>query len=73
MMTEQGRQADHGRVADAMDVVDWRGERAAETIDVLSRAFAENPIHVAAFGADSVVERNGCSSPSACPCFAAAG
>jgi hypothetical protein len=41
-----------------MDVVNWRTERTAETIDVLSRAFAEDPIHVAAFGADSVVERN---------------
>ena len=41
-----------------MDVVDWRPELMNATIDVLSRAFAKNPTHLAAFGADSVVERN---------------
>jgi len=28
------------------------------TVDVLSRAFAKNPLHVAAFGKDSVLEKN---------------
>jgi len=28
-----------------MDVVDWRPELMNATIDVLSRAFAKNPIH----------------------------
>jgi ribosomal protein S18 acetylase RimI-like enzyme len=41
-----------------MDVVDWRPDLTDATVDVLARAFANNPIHVAAFGADSVVERN---------------
>src|SRR5262245_66436008 len=31
---------------------------SAATIDLLSRAFAKNPVHLAAFGADSVIERN---------------
>jgi len=41
-----------------VDVVDWRPELMNATIDVLSRAFAKSPIHLAAFGTDSVVERN---------------
>jgi GNAT superfamily N-acetyltransferase len=39
-------------------VVDWQPELTDATVDVLSRAFAGNPIHLAAFGAASVVERN---------------
>jgi ribosomal protein S18 acetylase RimI-like enzyme len=45
-------------MADAMNVVDWRADLTTETIEMLSQAFAGNPIHVAAFGADRVVERN---------------
>ena len=41
-----------------MDVVEWRPELTGATVDLLSRAFAKNPIHLAAFGAGSVVERN---------------
>jgi ribosomal protein S18 acetylase RimI-like enzyme len=39
-------------------LVDWRPEMLAATVDVLSRAFATNPLHVAAFGKDSVLEKN---------------
>ena len=41
-----------------IEVVDWRSDLVSPTVDVLSRAFAKNPMHVAAFGADSVVEKN---------------
>lgn len=41
-----------------MDVIDWRPEMADATVGLLARAFAKNPIHVAALGADNVVERN---------------
>ena len=41
-----------------MNVVDWRPDLADATIDLLARAFAGNPLHVAAFGADTVLERN---------------
>jgi GNAT superfamily N-acetyltransferase len=44
--------------ATPVHVVEWRPELTTATIDVLSRAFARNPIHLAAFGADRVVERN---------------
>lgn len=40
------------------DVVEWQPEWTDATVNVLSRAFAKNPIHLAAFGADRVVERN---------------
>jgi len=39
-------------------LVDWRPEMEAATVDVLSRAFAKNPLHVATFGKDSVLEKN---------------
>jgi ribosomal protein S18 acetylase RimI-like enzyme len=41
-----------------MNVVEWRPELTDATVDVLSRAFAKNPIHIAAFGADRVIARN---------------
>jgi ribosomal protein S18 acetylase RimI-like enzyme len=41
-----------------MDVVDWRPDLTDATVDLLARAFAKNPIHLAAFGADLVIERN---------------
>jgi GNAT superfamily N-acetyltransferase/quercetin dioxygenase-like cupin family protein len=44
--------------AHGIHVVEWQPELMDETVDVLSRAFAKNPIHLAAFGADRVVERN---------------
>lgn len=41
-----------------MNLVDWRQEMEAATVDLLARAFASNPLHVAAFGKDSVIEKN---------------
>jgi GNAT superfamily N-acetyltransferase len=41
-----------------MNLVDWRPEMMEPTVDILSRAFARNPVHVAAFGTDSVIEKN---------------
>jgi GNAT superfamily N-acetyltransferase/quercetin dioxygenase-like cupin family protein len=41
-----------------IQVVEWHPELLDATVDVLSRAFARNPIHLAAFGADRVVECN---------------
>jgi ribosomal protein S18 acetylase RimI-like enzyme len=41
-----------------MNLVDWRQEMETATVDLLARAFAGNPLHVAAFGTGSVVEKN---------------
>jgi ribosomal protein S18 acetylase RimI-like enzyme len=39
-------------------IVDWEPHMAPATIDVLARAFAENPLHLAAFGADEAIAKN---------------
>jgi ribosomal protein S18 acetylase RimI-like enzyme len=41
-----------------VEVVEWRHALTDATIDVLARAFARNPIHIAAFGADRAVQCN---------------
>lgn len=41
-----------------MDIADWRSDLEAATVDMLSRAFVNNPIHIAAFGAESVLACN---------------
>ena len=41
-----------------VSLVDWRPEMLAATVDLLARAFAKNPLHVAAFGKDAVLEKN---------------
>jgi hypothetical protein len=41
-----------------MEIRPWSSDLAPATIDVLARAFAGNPLHVAAFGKESVVRRN---------------
>lgn len=44
--------------AETVEVVEWRPDLADATVAMLSRAFARNPIHLAAFGAERVVECN---------------
>jgi len=41
-----------------VNVADWQPQMTNVTLEILARAFAGNPIHLAAFGADSVIERN---------------
>lgn len=39
-------------------MIEWRSGMEEQTIELLARAFADNPIHRAAFGAGQVVDRN---------------
>lgn len=41
-----------------MELADWRPDLAEGTLDVLARAFATNPLHVAAFGSRTTVAKN---------------
>ena len=41
-----------------MEIVEFRPEMTEETAELLSRAFAQNPLHIAAFGMNSVIEKN---------------
>src|SRR5262249_43842064 len=41
-----------------MEILEFRAEMLDATADLLSRAFTENPLHIAAFGKKSVTEKN---------------
>jgi ribosomal protein S18 acetylase RimI-like enzyme len=39
-------------------LIDWRPDMEAATVDLLARAFARNPLHIAAFGSRDVIDKN---------------
>ncbi len=41
-----------------MDIIEWGPKMTSETVEVLSSAFAKNPIHLSAFGSNSIVDKN---------------
>jgi len=41
-----------------MEIVEFRPDMVEATADLLSRAFSENPLHIAAFGKISILEKN---------------
>jgi ribosomal protein S18 acetylase RimI-like enzyme len=48
----------NGQPGSSIDLVDWHPAMELDTIDLLARAFANNPLHIAAFGRGSVIDRN---------------